>query len=108
MTTTVADVITRARQFIADSGGDRAGTSTCEGYVRDALNIVLTTRPDLFLGQFATGVSATLASAGTFPISTRYLMPVAAFVAAMIEAQDDQSADRARGDLMAKLGGSLL
>lgn len=108
MTTTVADVITRARQFIADSGGDRAGTSTCEGYVRDALNIVLMTRPDLFIGQFVAGVSDSLASASTFPISTRYVMPVAAFVAAMIESQDDRSADRARGDLMAKLGGGLL
>jgi len=108
MTVTVADVISTARGLIGDAGGARADTTTCEGYVRDALNIVLGNRPDLFLGQFVAGVSDTLDSADTFPIAGRYKLAVAAYVATLIESQDDQSSDRARGELMAKLGGSLL
>lgn len=108
MAYTVADVIARARSAIGDAGGARADTTTCEGYVRDALNIVLGARPDLFLGLFRTGVDITLDSSDNFPISSQFFLPVAAYVATLIESQDDQSSDRARGELMAKLGGSLL
>lgn len=107
MARTVAEVIARARAAIGDASGDRASTGTCEGYVRDALNIVRTVRPDAFVGQFDTDVAA-LVSANNMPIDAVFFMPVSAFVAAMIESQDDQSSDRARGELMSKLGSSLL
>jgi hypothetical protein len=107
MARTVSEAIARARQSIADPDGARAGTATCEGYVRDALNIVKQQRPDLFLGQFATDISA-LVSANDLPISDQYFLPVAMFVAGMIETQDDESSDRARGELVARLGGSML
>lgn len=107
MARTVAEVITRARAAIGDADGDRATDETCEGYVADALNVVRGARPDLFLGKFTTDFS-TLVSANDLPIEPRYFMPVAMFVGAMIESQDDQSADRARGQMLAAIGQGAL
>lgn len=104
MARTVAEAITRARAAIGDATGERANTATCEGYVRDALNLIMLRRPDLFLGRFADGIDE-LASADDLPIDgSAHFLAIASFVAAMIESQDDQSADRARGELMSKLG----
>ena len=104
MARTVAEAIARARAAIGDASGVRADTTTCEGYVRDALNLIMLKRPDLFLGRFATGIEA-LESADNLPIDGEaQFLAVASFVAAMIESQDDQSSDRARGELMSKMG----
>lgn len=107
MARTVAEAIARGRAAIGDAAGVRASTGTCEGYVRDALNVIKTARPDLFLGAFATNVSA-LVSSNDLPISEQFFLPVAMFVGAMIESQDDESADRARGQMLTSIGGGLL
>lgn len=107
MARTVGDAIARARKAIGDPDGDRADDPTCEGYVRDALNIVKTARPDLFLGSYDTDIGE-LTSDDALPIGDQFFLPVAMFVAAQIETQDDESSDRARGELVSKIGGAML
>lgn len=107
MAYTVGTVITRARAAIGDADGVRASTATCEGYVQDAIHTIRGARPDLFLSKHSTNYTA-LASADAFPMDAQYLLPVAYFVGAMIEHQDEQSADRARGELLMKIAGGLL
>lgn len=107
MARTVAQAITRARAAIGDPDGVRAGTSTCEGYVTDAVNLVKSARPDLFIGLFGTTYEA-LVSANDLPLNGQFFLPVAMFVGAMIESQDEASADRARGQLLAAVGTGAL
>lgn len=107
MAYTVGTVITRARAAIGDADGVRASDETCEGYVRDAIYLVKGQRPDLFLGNFATDYTA-LVSADDFPLDDAFMLPVAMFVGAMVEHQDEQSADRARGELLTRIGGGLI
>lgn len=107
MAYTVADVITRARAAIADAGGDRASTTTMEGYVRDALYLVKGIRPDLFIGKFGTDYT-TLVSATAFPLDAQFFLPVSMFVGAMVESQDEESADRARGQMLSAIGTGAL
>lgn len=107
MARTVAEVIARARAAVGDPDGTRASTPTCEGYVVDAVNAIKTARPDLFIGKFGTSY-ASLASADPLPVPDQHFLPVAMYVGAMIEHQDDESADRARGDMLTKVGSALL
>lgn len=107
MAYTVGNVITRARAAIGDADGVRASTATCEGYVRDAIYLVKGARPDLFLGLYSTDYT-TLVSADAFPLDAQFYLPVAMFVGAMVEHQDEQSADRARGELLTRIGGGLI
>jgi hypothetical protein len=106
MARTVGDVITRARAAIGDAAGVRADTPTCEGYVVDALNMIKTIRPDLFIGQFKT-VLESLTSTDPIPIDAQFFMPLAMYVGAMIESQDDESADRARGQLLGTIASGV-
>lgn len=107
MARTTTQVLARARAAINDAGSARATDATCLGYVVDALNIVKTVRPDLFLGQFGTSISS-IAIDTNLPLDDQFFLAVAMFVAAMIESQDEQSADRARGELVSKIGGGML
>ena len=107
MAYTVAAVITRAQVAIGDASSKRATTATLEGYVRDAVYLVKKVRPDLFLGKFATDYT-TLASADAFPLDAIAFMPMAMFVGAMVESQDEESADRARGQMLSAIGAGAL
>jgi len=107
MARTTTQAIARARVAIGDPDGDRADDTTCLGYVVDALNIVKTARPDLFLGAFETTYEE-LALDDDLPLDGQFFMPIAMFVGAMVESQDEQSADRARGELLSKIGGGML
>jgi hypothetical protein len=107
MARTTTEVIARARSAINDADGVRADNTTCLGYVVDAYNVIKTARPDLFIGAFATTYEA-VALGASLPINGQFFLPVAMFVAAMIESQDEQSADRARGELVSKIGGAML
>lgn len=107
MAYTVAQVITRASAAIGDADGVRASTATMEGYVRDAVYLVKKVRPDLFIGKFATDYTA-LVSADTFPLDAMAFLPVAMFAGAMVESQDEQSADRARGQMLSAIGAGAL
>ncbi len=107
MARTTTQAIARARAAINDADGDRADDTTCLGYVVDALNIIKTARPDLFIGAFGTSYED-IALDADLPIDSQYFVPVAMFVGAMIESQDEQSADRARGELIGKIGSGML
>lgn len=107
MARTTTEAIARARAAIGDPTGERADNPTCLGYVVDAINVIKTGRPDLFLGKFGTDYS-TIALGAALPVPDQYFLPVAMFVGAMIESQDDESSDRARGELLTKIGGGML
>lgn len=103
----ISDVIARARSAIGDATGQRADDTTCLGYAIQALQLIKGGRPDLFVGQFSTDLTALL-STSDFPLDLLAFMPTALFVGAMIESQDDASADRARGQMLAELGTGAL
>lgn len=107
MARTTTEVLARARSAIGDPNGLRATDATGLGYVVDALNLIKTARPDLFLGAFGTSISS-IAIGAALPISDQFFLPVAMFVAAMIESQDEESADRARGELLMRVGAGSL
>jgi hypothetical protein len=107
MARTAAEVIARARAAIGDPEGQRASDPTCLGYVVDAINIVKTARPDLFLGKFAIDYAGAQLI-DELPLSDQFFLPVAMFVGAMVESQDEESADRARGAMLSKIGGGML
>jgi hypothetical protein len=106
MARTTTQVIARARAAIGDPDGVRASDATCLGYVVDGLNAIKTARPDLFLGSW--GALETIALGANLPIDSQFFLPLSMFVGAMIETQDEQSADRARGELLMKIGGGML
>jgi hypothetical protein len=106
MARTTTQVIARARAAIGDPDGQRANDATCLGYVVDALNVIKTARPDLFLGSWTAIETVTLGQ--NLPVDSQFFLPVAMFVGSMIESQDEQSADRARGELLMKIGGGML
>ena len=107
MARTIAEAIARARAAIGDPDGDRADTPTCEGYAVDALHLIKNARPDLFVGTFSTTIED-LDSADPLPLDNQFFLPVAMFIGAMIESQDDESSDRARGELLTRIGGGML
>lgn len=107
MARTTTEVIARARAAIGDATGQRATDATCLGYIVDALNVIKTARPDLFLGAYSTTLES-IALGAALPLSGQFFLPVAMFVGAMIESQDDESADRARGQLLTSIGGGML
>lgn len=107
MARTTTEVLARARAAIGDAGSARATNATCLGYVVDGLNIIKSARPDLFLGAYATTLES-IAIDTAIPIDGQFFLPLAMFVGAMIEHQDDESSDRARGELLTKIGGGLL
>lgn len=107
MARTTTEVLARARAAIGDAAAVRATDAVCLGYVVDGLNVIKTGRPDLFLGAFGTQLEAITLGAA-LPISSQFFLPLSMFVGAMIESQDDESADRARGELLTKIGGGML
>lgn len=102
MARTVLDAITRARQAIADTGAVRADDATCRGYVVDAVNLIRGARPDLFLGAYGTSYTS-FVNADTLPVPDQYFLPVAMFVGAMVESQDEETSDHARGTLLTQI-----
>lgn len=104
---TVADVLTRARAAINDAGGVRATDATMRTYVVDGLNLIKRARPDLFVGSFGTAIDQ-VASSDTLTLDHQYFLALAMFVGSMVEHQDEDSADRARGELLTKIGAGVL
>jgi hypothetical protein len=107
MARTTTEVLARARAAIADADAARATDATCLGYVVDGLNIIKSARPDLFLGAFGTTIES-IAIDTAIPISGQFFLALAMFVGAMIEHQDDESADHARGELLTRIAGGTL
>lgn len=107
MARTVQHVIDRARAAINDAGGVRADDIVMRGYVVDGINIIRQARPDLFIGKFSTAYES-VELADAIPLDSQYFLPLAMFVGAMTEHQDEESADRARGELLAKVGGGFM
>jgi hypothetical protein len=107
MARTTTEVIARARAAIGDADGERANDATCLGFVVDAINVIKTSRPDLFVGAYGTSYDA-IALDDALPVPSQFFLAVAMFVGAMIESQDDESSDRARGELLSKIGGGML
>lgn len=109
MARTVDDVVTEVRKAVSDQGADRDSDAELRRYAVDGLNIIKTERPDLFLGAFGTTYE-TLAAGAALPaaISGQYFLALVMYVTARVEFKDEQSADRARGELALKIAGSLL
>ncbi len=107
MARTTTEVLARARAAIGDPSGVRATNATCLGYVVDGLNIIKGARPDLFIGAFGTSYES-IGLGDDIPLDSQYFLAIAMFVGAMIESQDEQSADRARGEMLSRAGGAML
>jgi hypothetical protein len=109
MARTVDDVVTEARKAVSDPDAARDSDAEIRRYAVDGLNIMKTVRPDLFLGAYATTYE-TLAAAAALPtaIAGQFFLPLVMYVVARIEFKDEESADRARGDLALKIAGGLL
>lgn len=109
MARTVDDAVAAARKAVTDPNAVRDSDAEIRGYAVDGLNIIKTQRPDLFLGAFGTSYE-TLAAAAALPtaISGQFFLPLVMYVVARIEFKDEESADRARGELALKLAGGML
>lgn len=107
MARTVAQVIADARKAVSDPSAVRDTDAEIRGYIVDALNIIKTVRPDLFLGAYATDIESIAADAN-IPITGQYHLAVVMYVVSRIEIKDEESADRARGELAARVAGGML
>jgi hypothetical protein len=102
MARTVQEAITRARKAIADPSGKRADDTTCCGYAVEAVNLIKGARPDLFIGVFAVSYD-TLATTDPLPVPDQFFLTVATLIGTMIELQDEETSDHARGTLLSQI-----
>lgn len=102
MPRTVAEVIASALLTVNDDKDqDRYKNPEIIGFVVDALNMIKTVRPDLFIGFFSTPIG-TLTTASTLPLDDQFFRPLVDYVIARCETKDDEHVLSARVDLMAK------
>ena len=107
MARTVDHVVADARRAVSDPNAVRDTDAQIRGYAVDGLNLIKLRRPDLFLGAFGTTYE-TLAEGATIPIDGTYYLALVMYVVARIEFKDEESADRARGELAANVAGGML
>ncbi|MGE4244005.1 hypothetical protein [Ramlibacter sp.] len=109
MARTVDDAVTEVRKAVTDPSARRDSDAEIRRYLVDGLNIIKSQRPDLFLGAYGTTYE-TLAQGAALPtaISGQFFLSLVMYGVARVEFKDEESADRARGELALKLAGGLL
>jgi hypothetical protein len=78
--TTMQQVVDLARESLNDADKVRWTDDRCLAFANDAIQYMVTHRPDLFLGGFTSLPSASLALIATFPVSDRYKRAVADYI----------------------------
>jgi hypothetical protein len=76
--------------------------------VVDGINIIRQARPDLFIGSLGTSYTTIAIDTAIPVLPDQFFLPLAMFVGAMVESQDDTTSDRARGEMLTKIAGGLL
>jgi hypothetical protein len=91
---TYADVITRARHFLQDVVSPVRNTDAeLELYLADGLGEMYRLRPDIFPSAGCDDpVPTWVTTADTFPLDSRWILPLAYFVAGNAELKDDPHA----------------
>lgn len=107
MARTVAEVIASALPTLNDADQARYPDAEIIGFVVDALNMIKTVRPDLFIGFFSTPIG-TLTTASTLPLDDQFFRPLVDYVIARCETKDDEHVLNARVELMAKFAAGML
>lgn len=107
MARTFTEVIAAARKAVSDPSAVRDSDAEILSYAVDGLNAMKAVRPDLFLGQYGTAIESAVAG-DDIPIDSQFFLPLVMFVVSRIEFKDAESADRARGELAAKIAGGML
>lgn len=79
---TMQNVIDLARESLNDADKVRWTDERCLAFANDAIQRLVTSRPDLFLGGFLALPSASLSLTDTFPIADRNKRIVADYVLA--------------------------
>lgn len=99
MAITLQQVIDLARSTLNDDDKVRWPDAECLAYLQGALDAIYQLRPDLFIGQFTTFDSATLAVGDPIPIEDRYRRQLADYVIARCETKDDEAVSNSRAAL---------
>ena len=87
---TYADVLTRARYYIQDVIPPlRQTDAELKLYLEDAIGEMFRMRPDAFPSNGCTEPDITFDLSDTFPYATRWLAPLAYWVAGSAELKDD-------------------
>ncbi len=107
MSRTVGEVLTSAYDTLNDESRVRYTEPKSIGFIVDALNMVKNTRPDLFLGRYATSFG-TLTTASVLPIDEQFFRPIVDYVIARCETKDAEHVISGRAELMAKFAGGFL
>lgn len=95
MTTTVQQIIDRARYTLNDPDKTRYPDAELLDYTNDALLVMRKKRPDLFIGQWA-ALPSGLALGANWPTSDEYTVSVQAYIIARAEAKEDEYEDTSR------------
>lgn len=95
--TTMQNILDLARESLNDAAKVRWTDPRLLAFANDAIQRLVTSRPDLFLGGFAALPSADLAVGATFPIADRHKRAVADYILAraMMNETEVGAADKA-------------
>lgn len=107
MARTVLEVLTSAGFTLNDEDSTRYAQAERIGFVVDALNVMRTARPDLFLGAFSTPIG-TLTTASNLPIDDQFFRPLVDYVIARCSLKDDEAVNLGRAELVSKLSAAML
>jgi len=89
--TTMQNVLDLARESLNDGGKVRWTDARLLNFANDAIQRLVTSRPDLFLGGFLALPSATLALTDTFPVADRNKRAVADYILARAMLNETES-----------------
>jgi len=88
----VQDVVDRALVILQDAKMVRYTEPQLLALVNDAIELAYDTRPDLRVGQYGTPFTPLTALTQDFPLPSRFVSPVADYVAGRAELRDDEFA----------------
>lgn len=74
------NVLDLARESLNDSGKVRWTDARLLAFANDAIQYLVSNRPDLFLGDFSALPASDLAAGATFPIADRHKRAVADYI----------------------------
>lgn len=89
---TTASLLERAREILQDDAGTRYTDSQLLLHARDAVVLVRTLRPDLFVGSYATPLPTSFTVDDTVNLPDQFFVATAEYVAGMAEMRDDEFA----------------
>lgn len=107
MARTAGQVITSARLTLTDVDGDRYEDPELLGFITDALNVLKSVRPDLFIGQLSTPI-AIADENSAIPVDDQFFRSIVDYVIARCETKDDEAVVSQRAELMFRMSAGAL